>query len=293
MDISTQTYEQLELEKILDYVSTYVRGAGGREKLTQVAHLSEIDALRDELLRVRDITLMQEEGEPMSISPYEDIEQDLYLLSKNGYVLEVASIHRLLAVLHNYEDYLRYFKSKARQKSYPHVYELGYVEDYSDNSLKKILRVFDEEGNVRPDASPELIKIHKRIAGTQREADKRFGELLLKHKKNNLLADTQESLRNGRRVLVLPVVREDRYMIGRCYEQLWALDLVNAKGLFSARIQGQVPELVDQPILSLKDVRHPLLLLQERAQCRWQVSHPQSGRLGAPHVIPRSVDTCQ
>ena len=142
----------------------------------QMGDLSQLDLLQSELLRVKDVTIMIEESELFELAHYEDVTKDLFLLSKTGYVLEIESIHRILTILNNYNGYTKYF-TKGRKSKYSHVYNIGEIADYSDHPIKKILKVFDEEGNVRPNASPELVKIHKKIEGTKRESDRRFNEL--------------------------------------------------------------------------------------------------------------------
>ena len=204
MNISQHTRDQLEFDKILDFVISYTKGRGARERILNSTEIQSREELRESLLTVKDVTMMILENELFDLYSYDDISEDLFLLGKKGYVLEIESVHRILSVFQNYDAFIGHF-DKKRKKGYPHIYELGFIEDYSDQPIKKILAVFDDEGQVRPDASPELVKIHKKITGTSREADKRFNELLLKYKKSNLLGDTEETLRNGRRVLVLPV----------------------------------------------------------------------------------------
>ena len=143
-------------------------------------------------------------GEIFDLYAYEDITEDLFLLAKKGYVLEVDSINRILLILRNYESFHRYF-AKERIPKYREIYNFTVIEDFNDEPIQKILTVFDDEGNVRPDASPELLKLNKRISGIARQVDREFEELLAKNKKAGVLADSAESIRNGRRVLVLPV----------------------------------------------------------------------------------------
>lgn len=317
MVISDRTKEQLELPKILTNVIQYARGEQGRKLSTQVLSKDIPSELEKELLRTKDAVDMIAESELYDLTPYHDVSEDLYMLSKKGYVLDVEAVHRILEVLLNYDGWVKHF-SKSRTKLYPHVYDLGHIDIYSTSPIEKILKVFDEEGNVRPDASPELVRIHKRIKSIEREADKRFGELLLTYKKSNLLTDTGETLRNGRKVLVLPVehkrkiegvihdqsatgktvyiepqellilnneisslhndlraeiykvlrslsddLRSDGEMIGLVYEKVGLLDATRAKGVFSAKLHGVLPKLSDKNSLTLKQVRHPILYLQE------------------------------
>ena len=317
MVVSARTSEQLELLKILDIVSGYAKGENGKARCKSILTLDSLDRLQSELRQTKDIVEMLSEGEVFDLFPYEDVSDDLYMLSKNGYVLDVEAVHRILDVLRNYDGFIKHF-TKGRPATYPYIYQLGYIDGYTSDPIDKILKVFDEEGNVKPDASPELIQIHKKIRSTEREAEKRFGELLLQYKKANLLSDTEETLRSGRKVLVLPVehkrkipgvihdqsatgktvymepqelmilnnevlslqndlraeiykvlktlsedLRGDGDMIKMSYEKLGLIDAVRAKGVFSHKIGGVLPELDDKCSLSLKGVKHPTLLLQE------------------------------
>lgn len=320
MHISDKVREELEFDKVLAYVLKHCKGQEGKNLVNSEALSHNLDSLDISLKRVKDVVDMIQEQELFDLYTYESITEDLFYLSKNGYVLEVSSIHRILNVLKNYNLFFKYFdKKKQRQKAYAHLYEVGYISEYNVQPISKILNVFDEEGNVKPNASPELIKIHKRITGVSKATDRQFDQLLAKYKNAQVLSDTKESLRNGRRVLVLPVenkrkiegvihdqsatgktvyiepqellslnnelaslendlraeiyrvlkqlsddLREDRYLIEECGQKLAVLDCIRAKGIFSNLIEGVFPELLSKPTLNLREVKHPLLLLQEK-----------------------------
>lgn len=318
MEIPQQTREQLEWDKIIAHVVTFTKGQGGKDLIYRGQIAGNIQSLSQALDRVNDIVRMLADNELFDLYAYEDITNDLFMLAKKGFVLEVDSVHRIMSVLTNYDAFWNYFKP-AKKKEYSAIFELGAIEFYNDGPIKKILKVFDEEGNFKPDASPELVKLHKKIERTNRQVDSEFNKILLTYKKRNLLSDTEETLRNGRRVLVLPVenkrkiegvihdqsatgktvymepqdlmmlnnelfsldndlraeiyrvlknlsqdLREDLDMIEMCYRRIIELDSVRAKGIFSNLLGGTLPKLVDKPVLHLKEVRHPLLLLQEK-----------------------------
>ena len=69
---------------------------------------------------------------------------------------------------------------------------------------KSIEKVVDEKGNIRPDASPELLRIRRAIHSKEMELDKKFKSLINTYRKKGWLADTVETMRNGRRVLTVP-----------------------------------------------------------------------------------------
>ena len=84
---------------------------------------------------------------------------------------------------------------------------------------------------------------------------------------NNELYSLQNDLRSEiYRVLrnLSEDLRSDSGLIRICHERLILLDSARAKGIFSDRLGGRLPELLPVPVLSLKKVHHPLLLLQEK-----------------------------
>ena len=142
MVVSARTSEQLELFKILEIVSGYAKGASGKERCKSILHLDGLQGLQEELLQTKDIVEMISESETFDLFPYEDVSDDLFMLSKNNYVLDVEAVHRILDVLRNYDGFIKHF-TKSRIQSYGYIYRLGQIEGYSSDPIDKILQVFD------------------------------------------------------------------------------------------------------------------------------------------------------
>ena len=62
----------------------------------------------------------------------------------------------------------------------------------------------DEDGQIKPDASPKLMKIRRTMGGKVKELDRQFRSVITKYRSNGWLTDNVESFRNGRRVLSAP-----------------------------------------------------------------------------------------
>jgi len=314
--ISQQSIEQLEFDKIQHLVGAYCKSDIGRTRLLVDPFEEDVDSLNTFLDISWDISKMIAEGDHFQLFEYHDLEDDLFLLGKNGYVLEAESVLRIAAILRNYNAFIQHFDVK-RKKLYQYFYYLGFLEDYSQVPLKLIDKVFDPKGNVRPDASPELTRIFRRIEGVAKQLDKEFLVIMKKHREANQLTDTAESVRNGRRVLVLPVenkrkisgvihdhsasgktvyiepqevmmlnnelyelendkrtelykilktlsedLRSYKGLFHQVFERICDIDVALAKGIFSNKINGSKPEIVDSPILEMRDVHHPLLVWQ-------------------------------
>jgi len=70
--------------------------------------------------------------------------------------------------------------------------------------LIAIEKVFDLEGEIRSDASPELSRIRRMIQSKLGEQDKVFRSLVQHFRQSGLLSENAETIRNGRRVLSVP-----------------------------------------------------------------------------------------
>ncbi len=210
-NISEKTIEQLEFHKVMDHIYGYCRGQAGKDRIQEDGFSINVDALSRRLSIVQDYAnLILTEGD-IGLSEYEYIKEELYLLSKEGYVLEAESVLRILSVLKNYDYFIKSF-SKELIKKYSHLYQAVIIDNYDDTPIREISKVFDEEGNVKPNASPELAKIFKRVESVNKQLDSEFNSILAKYKKQNILSENVESWRNGRRVLVLPI--ENKRKIG-------------------------------------------------------------------------------
>lgn len=207
--ISKNTVEQLEFDKLLSHVGSLCRGEPAQKKITEDYFITDFGELEYHLSVVKDAMEMRSEGEQIGLSEYESVDEDLVMLAKENYVLDMASFRRLTDVLSNYHGFEEAFdkEKKARFDSY---YYACRVDHYSDAPLNAILRVFDEEGEVRRNASTELSRIYKKIDQLQRRLDGVFNDLVKTYRDAQFLSDNAESWRNGRRVLVMPAENKRR-----------------------------------------------------------------------------------
>ena len=196
-------YEKLEYDKILDWLSRECLGDLARERVQALRPQIDIDWIQTQLRQTEEMKKALMQSDFMPLTNYEDFSEDLKLLEIIDYVLPLESIQRIHRVLIMMGDIINYF-TPERQEIYPELYQLLRGVPY-DPALKKVITdVIDEEGNVRPDASPALLRISKLKGSKQRELDKQFRSLINTYRNKGWLTDSVESFRNGRRVLSVP-----------------------------------------------------------------------------------------
>ena len=200
--IPNDIYEKLEFDKVLELLEQQCLGELGVEKIrnTVIHHKARIiETLLKEVLEYKTAS---EEKHRFPIRAYESIAKDLKVLDIDGYVLSVEALRRINNIMLQIRDIYKFFKK--HRSTYRTMYDIVKKTSFNEDLIKSIQRVIDEDNNIRPDASPELMRIRKRMSGKRQELDKKFRSIINMYASKGWLKDTIESFRNGRRVLAVP-----------------------------------------------------------------------------------------
>lgn len=197
--------EKLEFNKIIDLISKECLSEMGRTYFNEIEILTDLDKIQRLVNETDEYKKAIERSEHFPISHFEAITNDVALVRKEGYVLDIESIRNIYRIVSIGIDLTNYFKDLEKAKFNPLINEIVSNIIIDKALTNEIDRVLDEEGDVRPNASEELLKISKSIKSKERELDKVFNAELESLKNKGFLVDTLESLRNGRRVLTVAV----------------------------------------------------------------------------------------
>lgn len=194
-------FKKVEFDKIIEHLCILCKGEQGKEYFRALDFIDSAEEVNISLALVKDFHRSFEFPERIPVTAYHDIEKDIYLLSKNNYVLESEALFRINASIRQGHDLISFFK-KANTLTL--LTELALEKRFDPSLVDLINSVLDPEGNVRPDASPELLKISRHIQSKMREIDNEFAQIVKYYKEREMLTDSAQSYRNGRRVLSLP-----------------------------------------------------------------------------------------
>ena len=195
-------YQKLEFDKILELVEVECYGEMGK------AAVRAIQPSIDKELIIKKLEAVSEyqralANDPFPLNRYEEITKDLRMLEVIDFVLPVEGLQRINVILRSIQAILNYF-ADTRQVVYPTLYEHLRPISFDPNLIAEIEKVIDENGDIKPDASPKLLKIRRTIGGKVKELEKQFRTVIIKYRTQGWLTDNVESFRNGRRVLSVP-----------------------------------------------------------------------------------------
>jgi DNA mismatch repair protein MutS2 len=193
----------LEFDKILSILADRCLGPYALEYFHDISFFTEPDAINNRLGEVAEYKKIQESNAPIQLDNYESVLEDTLHLKTEGYVLSIEALKRIDRVMKNL-GYLLYFFTGERKKLYPVLN--GLVEDISIPSELKLglEKILDDNGDIRPDASPTLLQITKAIGKKTHEINMQFNRVSQRYRQQGWLSETVESYRNGRRVLSAP-----------------------------------------------------------------------------------------
>ncbi len=197
----TKCAEKLDFPFILKELNGLCSGSLGKELLTVQTFYTDIQTLTQQLQYVREVKEIIENDTSLPQYGFNKL-PFLNKLSIENYALEIKELIELYYSLTAVAELFRFFTPKARQQLYPYLNNM--IASYSIefgiiNSISKIIDI-DKE-TIKDNATPELAKIRKQIQDKIQEINAAFRRALLVYKQQNILAETEETIRDGRRVL--------------------------------------------------------------------------------------------
>jgi len=196
-------FSKLEFDKVLKLVENECMGDLGRKAVKKIQPLTDPQVIDRRLEEVLEFKRGREQNSRLPIAAYTDISEDLKYLEVPDYVLPVESLQRINTIMLLLREIFRYF-TDDRREAYPTLFDIIRPVTFDEGLVEAIERVIDEEGQIRPDASPELQRISRQIGSKQRELDQVFRKIINDYRSRGWLTDNVESFRNGRRVLSVP-----------------------------------------------------------------------------------------
>jgi len=197
-------FQKLEFDKVLDLLEKEALTPMAAEMLRAVSPGTDFAHIDRSLRELREFKLILEKNDRFPLANFPDITPDLKMLEIDGFTLQAEAFQGILRVLVMTRDVFKFFASGAKKEIYPQLFDLTRNLSYDEGLMKSITAVFNEKGEIRPDASPELQRIRRDIQQKFRELDGRFRQIIQECRAKGWLSDSPESFRNGRRVLSVP-----------------------------------------------------------------------------------------
>lgn len=195
--------ERVEYTKVLDQIRSYCMSDLGADRIMQWNVFTEIGPIEKALKETEECRKVLDRGEVFPVTSFDSIEDDIIMLKKEGYVLDIEAIQRIYVVIRSAVTMIDHVRDEEKRKFLPLISSIVDKMHIDPKLITDIDKVIDKDGEIRPDASPELLKITRQIKSRERECDKVFSQELEFFKAKGYLTESFESLRGGKRVLMV------------------------------------------------------------------------------------------
>jgi DNA mismatch repair protein MutS2 len=190
---------RFEFDRIRVLVEAHCRNSMSKALAHELVPQLTPETVLPTLQRTAEFLNLLQSGSFFPPSSFPEINQELNLLSVQGATLLEKQFIAISEVCETSNSVVRYLADK--KEVLPAIAVIFDSVRLNKEIPEAIFSILDAAGEVKTSASKELASIRKNLADARRELDRVFRAQLQKLKKLGWLADTEESVYNGRRVL--------------------------------------------------------------------------------------------
>jgi DNA mismatch repair protein MutS2 len=201
ISITDKTLQDLEFTTVLQTISGRCTTEIGKEKALNIIPFKEEAPLISVLTQTSEYLSSFTNNNAIPNHGFDNLTQDIKFLTIEDSFLEVGSF-RKIATLSETVNVLLLFLKKF-QDYYPKLHEQATQVEYTKYIIQKIDEVVDKYGEIKDNASPDLVHIRREMSVVRGKVNQSFGQALSQYNSLGYLDEIRESIVENRRVLAV------------------------------------------------------------------------------------------
>lgn len=201
ISITEKTLQDLEFNTVLQTISDRCNTEIGKQKALEIVPFKNKEDLLMVLGQTSEYLSSFTNNNAIPNHGFENITNDIKFLSIEDSFLEVSSF-RKIATLSDTVNTLLLFLKKFHDY-YPKLNEKAAQIEYTKYLIQKIDEVVDKYGEIKDNASPDLINIRRDMNLVRGKVNQSFGQALSQYNSLGYLDEIKESIVENRRVLAV------------------------------------------------------------------------------------------
>ena len=201
ISITEKTLQDLQFPTVLETISAMCNTEIGTQKALEIVPFQDANLLETALLQTSEYLSSFENNNAIPNHGFETISHEIKFLAIEDSFLEVSSFRKIHAISTTSNFLLLYLKKF--EEYYPNLNKRGLQVEYTKDIVNMIDDVLDKYGEVKDNASPELINIRRDMSGVRGKVNQSFGIAMSQYNSLGYLDDIKESFVNNRRVLAV------------------------------------------------------------------------------------------
>ena len=194
-----QTLIDLEFNVIIEGLEQYAIEKTALKKIKDLTPSNDFSRIEFDLNQLHELRSIRISNESFPAVDFEELEVEIKLLKIHNAVISIEGFRRIYQASNLVNRLVSFFENQKRR--YPNLEKIVENCEINYEINKRIDFVFDRAGNVKDDASPQLLEIRHRIKSLRNQINRNFDRELRKLLKDQILGDVTEGFINERRVL--------------------------------------------------------------------------------------------
>lgn len=201
ISITDKTLQDLEFKTVLQTISDRCTTEIGKEKALQIAPFKDKEELLMVLQQTSEYLSSFSNNNALPNHGFDNLTSDIKFLSIEDSFLEVGSFRKIATLSETVNQLLLFLKKF--QEYYPTLYAQSTQVEYTKYLIQKIDEVVDKYGEIKDNASPDLINIRRDMSVVRGKVNQSFGQALSQYSGLGYLDEIKESIVENRRVLAV------------------------------------------------------------------------------------------
>ena len=201
ISITEKTLQDLEFTTVLHTISERCNTEIGKEKALQIVPFKSKEELMDNLLQTSEYLSSFTNNNAIPNHGFDNLTNDIKFLAIEDSFLEVSSFRKIATLSETVNTMLLFLKKF--HDYYPKLDEKGSKIEYTKYIIQKIDEVVDKFGEIKDNASPDLINIRRDMSVVRGKVNQSFGQAMSQYNSLGYLDEIKESFVENRRVLAV------------------------------------------------------------------------------------------
>ena len=201
ISITDKTLQDLEFNTVLQTISERCNTEIGKQKALEIIPFKDKEALMNVLLQTSEYLSSFSNNNAIPNHGFDNLTNDLKFLSIEDSFLEVGSFRKIATLSETVNVLLLFFKKF--HDYYPKLNEKAAQVEYTKFIIQKIDEVVDKYGEIKDNASPDLINIRRDMNLVRGKVNQSFGQAMTQYNSFGYLDEIKESFVDNRRVLAV------------------------------------------------------------------------------------------
>ena len=201
ISITPKTLQDLQFPTVLESLSLLCNTELGKQKSLQIVPFKERTVLMDALLQTSEYLSSFQNNNAIPNHGFDAITNEIRFLGIEDSFLELSSFRKIAAISETSNTLLLFLKKF--EEYYPNLNKKGSALEITKVIVNLIDDVVDKYGEIKDNASPDLLDIRRNMNAVRGKVNQSFGVALTHYNSLGYLDEIRESFVQNRRVLAV------------------------------------------------------------------------------------------